>query len=268
MITELFTSGDLRKFTDKHNLVGNTAIKNWSRQILSALNYLHDRSILMIVHRDVKIENIFFDGNLGTVKLGDFGFACKIKPGRSLTRCVGTPETMAPEIFEAEYNEKVDIFSFGMTLVQIVTKEKMYSECNNDKELVSGMIKRGEMPAALNNVEDSEVRQFIDKCLRPKSERPAAIDLLNDPFLADDVPETSKASSSASIQTLRESVRDQVARLLRTDHPDSTTHNVPPSRPPLEREREIERGCETFGSQKGTSETVSPSRTHEKSSDT
>uniref|UniRef100_A0A803MTB2 non-specific serine/threonine protein kinase n=2 Tax=Chenopodium quinoa TaxID=63459 RepID=A0A803MTB2_CHEQI len=272
MITELCTSGDLRKYTNKHNLVGNTAIKNWSRQILSALNYFHDRSI-PIVHRDVKIENIFIDGNLGTVKLGDYGFARKIKPGRSLTRCVGTPETMAPEILEAEYNEKADIFSFGMTLVQIVTKEKMYSECNNDKELVFGMIRRGEMPAALNNAVDSEIRQFIDKCLRPKSERPAAIDLLNDPFLVNDVPEISTAGiSAASIQTLRESVRHQVARLLRKEPDkeefDSTTDNFPASRPSLERQREMEREGETFGSQKGTSETGSPSRTHETSTDT
>lgn len=44
---------------------------------------------------------------------------------------LGTPEFMAPELYEEIYNEKVDIYAFGMCMLEMVTKERPYSECVN-----------------------------------------------------------------------------------------------------------------------------------------
>lgn len=52
----------------------------------------------------------------------------------SLT-CAGTPEFMAPELYEEEYNELVDIYSFGMCLLEMVTFEYPYSECTNAAQI-------------------------------------------------------------------------------------------------------------------------------------
>lgn len=44
---------------------------------------------------------------------------------------LGTPEFMAPELYEEFYTEKVDIYAFGMCMLEMVTKERPYSECVN-----------------------------------------------------------------------------------------------------------------------------------------
>lgn len=47
----------------------------------------------------------------------------------------GTPEFMAPELYEEEYNELVDIYSFGMCLLEMVTFEYPYNECKNSAQI-------------------------------------------------------------------------------------------------------------------------------------
>lgn len=47
----------------------------------------------------------------------------------------GTPEFMAPELYEEEYNELVDIYSFGMSMLEMVTLEYPYNECNNPAQI-------------------------------------------------------------------------------------------------------------------------------------
>uniref|UniRef100_A0A803MTB0 non-specific serine/threonine protein kinase n=1 Tax=Chenopodium quinoa TaxID=63459 RepID=A0A803MTB0_CHEQI len=216
-ITEHFSSGNLKEYISKHTLDdSNTAIKNWCRQILTALHHLHTKHNVPVVHRDLKIENIYVNGNVGRVKLGYFGFALHLDDEKRYTGYDGIPETLSPDILsKSDYLEAADIFSFGLTILQILSKEVLYSECESRK-LVFDKIKKREPPAVLYSVKDSEIRRFIDKCLRHKSDRPKANDLLMDSFLADDdVSETSTAVgiSAATVQTLRETVRDQVARL-------------------------------------------------------
>uniref|UniRef100_A0A803MT82 Uncharacterized protein n=1 Tax=Chenopodium quinoa TaxID=63459 RepID=A0A803MT82_CHEQI len=81
---------------------------------------------------------------------------------------------------------------------------------------------------AAESVKDSEIRQFIDKCLRHKSDRPKENDLLMDSFLADDdVSEisTTVGISAATVKTLRETVRDQMARLHGEKYDDTTSRS-------------------------------------------
>lgn len=50
-------------------------------------------------------------------------------------RSSGTPEFMAPELYEEEYNELVDIYSFGMCMLEMLTSEFPYSECSNPAQI-------------------------------------------------------------------------------------------------------------------------------------
>ncbi|XP_057540717.1 probable serine/threonine-protein kinase WNK4 [Amaranthus tricolor] len=177
MITELFSSGNMSEYRTKHNHVDSKAIKNWSRQILSGLSYLHCHEP-PIIHRDLKCDNIFINGNSGKVKIGDLGLSTIVRQGSAMPRGAGTPQFMAPELFEEEYDERVDVYSFGMCLLQMVTRELPYSECTNSAQIYKKVI------STLNKVTDLQVKEFIDKCLAPVSERPSAIELLNDSFLA------------------------------------------------------------------------------------
>jgi len=82
VITELFTSGSLRHYRQKHPRVNLKAIKNWARQILHGLDYLHSHQP-PIIHRDLKCDNIFVNGNHGEVKIGDLGLATIMQTPRA-----------------------------------------------------------------------------------------------------------------------------------------------------------------------------------------
>ncbi|GLU17565.1 hypothetical protein SLE2022_339260 [Rubroshorea leprosula] len=180
MITELFTSGSLRQYRKKHKNVDIKAIKNWARQILRGLHYLHSHNP-PIIHRDLKCDNIFVNGNNGEVKIGDLGLAIVMQQPTARS-VIGTPEFMAPELYDEEYNELVDIYSFGMCMLEMVTCEYPYSECKNPAQIYK-KVTSGIKPASLSKVHDSQVKQFIEKCLLPASMRLPAMELLKDPFL-------------------------------------------------------------------------------------
>ncbi|XP_059651205.1 serine/threonine-protein kinase WNK8-like isoform X2 [Cornus florida] len=180
MITELFTSGSLRQYRKKHKNVDLKAIKNWAGQILRGLYHLHSQNP-PIIHRDLKCDNIFVNGNHGEVKIGDLGLATVMQRPTAKS-VIGTPEFMAPELYEEEYNELADIYSFGMCMLEMVTFEYPYSECKNPAQIFK-KVTSGIKPASLDKVNDPEVKKFIEKCLVPASKRLPAKELLKDPFL-------------------------------------------------------------------------------------
>ncbi|KAJ3089393.1 Serine/threonine-protein kinase wnk3 [Quaeritorhiza haematococci] len=181
-ITELMTSGTLKSYIRKtKGPVKPKVLRNWCRQILSGLHYLHTRDP-PIIHRDLKCENIFINGNNGQAKIGDLGLAT-IKNRDHVSSVLGTPEFMAPELYDERYDEKVDIYAFGMVVLEIVTKEYPYSECTNQAQIYK-KVTTGIKPLALSKVTDEETKKFIECCIAydPKA-RPAAEDLLRHPFL-------------------------------------------------------------------------------------
>ncbi|KAF2287889.1 hypothetical protein GH714_003103 [Hevea brasiliensis] len=179
-VTEMFTSGTLRQYRLKHKRVNIRAVKNWCRQILRGLLYLHSHNP-PVIHRDLKCDNIFVNGNQGEVKIGDLGLAAILRKSHA-AHCVGTPEFMAPEVYAEAYNELVDIYSFGMCILEMVAFEYPYSECTHPAQIYKKVIS-GRKPDALYKVKDPEVRQFVEKCLATVSLRLSARELLNDPFL-------------------------------------------------------------------------------------
>jgi len=87
---------------------------------LTVPQFLH---LCGVVHRDVKPENLMFDGS-SRLKLCDFGLAAE-KIGqfvKTRSNLAGTPRYMAPEAFKNEpCSEKIDIFAFGMILWEMYT---------------------------------------------------------------------------------------------------------------------------------------------------
>ncbi|KAG9134319.1 hypothetical protein Leryth_026192 [Lithospermum erythrorhizon] len=162
-ITEVFTSGTLRQYRKKHKHVDLRALKKWSRQILEGLSYLHGHDP-PVIHRDLKCDNIFVNGNQGEVKIGDLGLAAILHQARSAHSVIGTPEFMAPELYEEEYNELVDIYAFGMCLLELVTFEYPYAECTNAAQIFK-KVTAGIKPASLAKVKDPDVKAFIEKCI-------------------------------------------------------------------------------------------------------
>lgn len=179
-ITEVCTSGNLREYRKKHRNVSLKAVKKWSKQILKGLVYLHT-SEPCVIHRDLNCSNVLINGNIGQVKISDLGLAAIVGKSHSAHSLLGTPEFMAPELYDENYTESVDIYSFGMCLLEMVTLEIPYSECDNVAKIYK-KVTSGVWPQAMNKVKDPEVKAFIVKCIGQSSARPSALDLLNDSF--------------------------------------------------------------------------------------
>ncbi|CAO3645590.1 unnamed protein product [Cunninghamella echinulata] len=84
------------------------------REVLNALSYLHNKGF---IHRDVKCENLLISQQ-GEVKLADFGLATSTKYENR--ERLGTAKWMAPEVIkEISYDEKIDLWSLGITLIEM-----------------------------------------------------------------------------------------------------------------------------------------------------
>ncbi|KAK2647511.1 hypothetical protein Ddye_015000 [Dipteronia dyeriana] len=199
-ITEMFTSGTLREYRQKYQRVDIRAVKNWARQILQGLVYLHGHDP-PVIHRDLKCDNIFVNGHLGQVKIGDLGLAAILRGSQHAHSVIGTPEFMAPELYEEDYNELVDIYSFGMCVLEMLTSEYPYGECSNPAQIYK-KVTSGKLPKAFYRIEDTEAQRFVGKCLENVSKRLPAKELLLDPFLASDEMDLLPNSSNIPCKNL------------------------------------------------------------------
>lgn len=180
-ITEMLTSGTLREYRQKYKRVHISAVKSWAHQVLQGLAYLHGHNP-PVIHRDLKCDNIFVNGHTGQVKIGDLGLAAILRGSHHAHSVIGTPEFMAPELYEEDYNELVDIYSFGMCMIEMLTSEYPYSECSNPAQIYK-KVTSGKIPEAIQRIEDVEAQYFVKKCLQSVTTRPSAQELLEDPFL-------------------------------------------------------------------------------------
>lgn len=198
-ITEYFHPGPLRRHRRAHKHLSRRVLKRWAWQILQGLVYLHGHHP-PIIHRDLKCDNIFIHGTSGEVKIGDLGLAKLMEEGLSTCQSVlGTPEFMAPELYREKYNEKVDIYAFGMCLLELVTLEFPYKECKN-KAQIFRQVTLGVYPGALAKVEDAETREFIELCINHYHERrPTARQLVKNPFF-DDVRQERQMDPEATMR--------------------------------------------------------------------
>lgn len=94
-------------------------------EVSRGMDYLHQRKI---IHRDLKAANLLLDDN-GTVKIADFGVARMIESSGHMTAETGTYRWMAPEVIEHKpYDEKADVFSFGVVIWELLTCKIPYSD--------------------------------------------------------------------------------------------------------------------------------------------
>ena len=196
IITQYMPSGTILKYIRNKN-VSIHAIKKWAVQILKGLNYLHSRDP-PIIHKDLKCANLFIDGVVSMIRIGDLGLASHSNRESPIS---GTLPYMAPEIIDSNvYNEKTDMYAFGMCLLEILTKKTPYSECQSTSELLSKILS-DQYPEALNEVSDPDFRHLIKQLLGKPEERPTTTDLLLDSFLMQDGDETPISQRESFVET-------------------------------------------------------------------
>ncbi|KAF1380250.1 hypothetical protein PFLUV_G00184880 [Perca fluviatilis] len=180
LVTELMTSGTLKMYLRRFRQMKLKLLQRWSFQILKGLHFLHSRCP-PIIHRDLKCDNVFITGPTASVKIGDLGLAT-LKKASFAKSVIGTPEFMAPEMYEEKYDEAVDVYAFGMCILEMATSEYPYSECQNAAQIYR-KVTNGVKPDSFFKVKVPELKEIIEGCIRTDSnERFTVQDLLDHRF--------------------------------------------------------------------------------------
>ncbi|XP_063902105.1 STE20/SPS1-related proline-alanine-rich protein kinase-like isoform X2 [Zophobas morio] len=173
---------DIMNFSER-NGIEEVAMATILKEVLKALSYFHANGH---IHRDVKAGNILIDTD-GTVQLADFGVSsCLSLPNETRKTFAGTPCWMAPEVIEQTtgYNHKADIWSFGITAIELATGRAPYSHLPAAKVMIAVL----NNPSPTLEVKGSSgysksFKKMIDECLRKDpTKRPTADELLKHDF--------------------------------------------------------------------------------------
>jgi len=153
--------------------------------VLKALHYLKEKHD--VIHRDVKPSNILVSSS-GQVKLCDFGISGRLVDSKAKTRNAGCVAYMAPERIspdKIEYDIRADVWSLGISLIELATGKFPYSECQTDFEMLTKILEH-DPPSLPGNINFSvDFRRFVNRCCTKKLEnRPKYRQLLHDEFIA------------------------------------------------------------------------------------
>uniref|UniRef100_A0A0A9DR12 Protein kinase domain-containing protein n=1 Tax=Arundo donax TaxID=35708 RepID=A0A0A9DR12_ARUDO len=161
VITEFLSGGSLRAFLHKldHKPLPLDKVISISLDIAHGMSYVHSQGV---VHRDVKPENIIFDGE-GCAKIVDFGIACEEAYCDPLANDTGTFRWMAPEMMKHKsYGRKVDVYSFGLILWEMFSGSIPYEDLN-PFQAAFAVFDKNVRPVIPNSC-PAPVRLLIEQC--------------------------------------------------------------------------------------------------------
>lgn len=207
VVMEYMEGGSLTEIVT-HSVMTEGQIGAVCRETLKGLQFLHSKGV---IHRDIKSDNILLNIE-GNIKMTDFGFCAQINElNLKRTTMVGTPYWMAPEVVSRkEYGPKVDIWSLGIMVIEMIEGEPPYLNETPLRALyliATNGTPRLKEPEALSY----DIKKFLAWCLQVDfNKRGTAEQLLQDKFIfeSDDVSSLSPLVKIARMKKANESMDD------------------------------------------------------------
>ncbi|KAK8472098.1 hypothetical protein PHAVU_002G112500 [Phaseolus vulgaris] len=160
IVTEFMSRGSLYDFLHKQRGVFKLpSLLKVAIDVSKGMNYLHQNNI---IHRDLKTANLLMDEN-EVVKVADFGVARVQTQSGVMTAETGTYRWMAPEVIEHKpYDQKADVFSFGIALWELLTGELPYS-CLTPLQAAVGVVQKGLRPT-IPKTTHPKLSELLQRC--------------------------------------------------------------------------------------------------------
>jgi mitogen-activated protein kinase kinase kinase len=185
---EYVPGGSVQTMLNSYGALREPLIRNFVRQIVTGLAYLHGREI---IHRDIKGANILVD-NKGGIKISDFGISKKIEASNILNGAgnnknrpslQGSVFWMAPEVVkQTSYTRKADIWSLGCLVVEMMTGTHPFPDCSQLQAIFK--IGGAKISPTIPNHASAEAQTFLKAAFEVEhTKRPSAEELLFSPFL-------------------------------------------------------------------------------------
>ncbi|CZT46303.1 probable MAPKK kinase [Rhynchosporium secalis] len=185
---EYVPGGSVQSMLNSYGALREPLIRNFVRQIVTGLAYLHGREI---IHRDIKGANILVD-NKGGIKISDFGISKKIEASNILggagsnknrPSLQGSVFWMAPEVVkQTSYTRKADIWSLGCLVVEMMTGNHPFPDCSQLQAIFK--IGGAKISPTIPDHASEEAQIFLKSAFEvDHTKRPSAEELLFSPFL-------------------------------------------------------------------------------------
>lgn len=193
-ITESSTNSIYMNISENYGDIRSKVIARWFMPVLEALSYLHSQ-VPPITHNKISPETIYIKPATGSVKI--------VPPLLLSNEPFFSHESMKlrfytpPEWLYKQSGTYSDIWSFGLSLLYVLTKILPYSECTAPADLIKKLANY-EMPDSIRMVHDRLAFSLISSCLSKPEERPTALQLLRHPFFLQNFDQTVSNSTSNS----------------------------------------------------------------------
>jgi tRNA A-37 threonylcarbamoyl transferase component Bud32 len=161
-----------------------------AHDVASAVSYLHTNDTIQIIHRDLKSPNVlvYYEGTRMRAKVADVGIAKVVSEDEmaTMTKGMGTPLWMAPEVIEAQgerkkitYDEKVDVYSYGIILSELVNRKEPFSEIKNRFDVVPSVL-QGIRPLVNRDKAPVSFIALMERCWAQRAtDRPEMEEVVN-----------------------------------------------------------------------------------------
>ncbi|XP_035698391.1 mitogen-activated protein kinase kinase kinase 1-like [Branchiostoma floridae] len=180
---EWMPGGSVAGLLDQYGAFSDTVIKNFTRQVLLGVSYLHDNCI---IHRDIKGANLLVDSTGTRLRIADFGTAARLATkltgaGEFQGQLLGTIAFMAPEVLRGEqYGRSCDVWSIGCTVIEMGTASPPWNANAIDNHLaLIFRIASSSEPPPLPQGFSPGLRDLVLRCLEQSgADRPSIRELL------------------------------------------------------------------------------------------